>query len=70
MADQDPKTRALQQQGTLNPRSQSGARPTGRAPDTAQGSCYQNDLSLLHVCRKPHKLVSRERNERDRRRVA
>jgi hypothetical protein len=40
-----------------------------RAPNTAQGSCYQNNLSLLHVCRKAHKLVSRECNERDRRRV-
>src|ERR1700686_4417415 len=40
-----------------------------RARNTAQRSCYQNDLSLLHVCRKAHKLVSRECNERDRRRV-
>src|ERR1022692_313638 len=41
----------------------------GRAPNTAQGSCDQNNLSLLHICRKAHKLVSRECNERDRRRV-
>ena len=40
-----------------------------RAPNTAQRSCYQNNLSFLRVCRKAHKLVSRECNEWDRRRV-
>jgi hypothetical protein len=33
-----------------------------RAPNTAQRSRYQNNLSLFHVCRKAHKLVSREGN--------
>ena len=39
------------------------------APNTAQRSRYQNHLSLFHVCRKAHKLVSREGNQRDRGRV-
>jgi hypothetical protein len=36
---------------------------------SARLACYQNNLSLLNVCRKAHKLVSRECNEGDRRRV-
>jgi hypothetical protein len=40
-----------------------------RTPNTAQRSRYQHNLSLFHVCRKAHKLVSREGNQRDRGRV-
>src|ERR1022692_1517185 len=42
---------------------------TAARPTLPRAPCYQNNLSLLHVCRKAHKLVSRECNERDRRRV-